>query len=139
MKTIIKEENKYVLRLNRGEEVISTLKNFCKKESVLSASFTGIGAVNKVKLGWYDVENKEYEKKEFQEKLEIISLIGNVAKMNEEIIVHTHGTFGTREFKTLSGHIDEMIVSATCEIILEKFEKPIERERSEEIGLNLMK
>jgi uncharacterized protein len=139
MKTIIKEENKYVLRLNRGEEVISTLKNFCKKESVLSASFTGIGAVNKVKLGWYDVENKEYEKKEFQEKLEIISLIGNVAKMNEEIIVHTHGTFGTREFKTLSGHIDEMIVSATCEIVLEKFEKPIEREHSEKIGLNLIK
>jgi predicted DNA-binding protein with PD1-like motif len=139
MKIIIKENNKYVLRFNRGEEVISLLKEFCKEENILSASFTGIGAVNQIKLGWYDVENKEYERKEFQEKLEIISLIGNVSKMEEEIIVHVHGNFASRDFKSIAGHVDKMIVSATCEIVLEKFETPIERERSEEIGLNLMK
>lgn len=139
MKTILKEKNKYVLRFDRGEEVVSLLKRFCEEENILSASFTGIGAVSQVKLGWYDVENKEYERKEFQEKLEIISLVGNTAKMKGEVIVHVHGSFGTKEFKSIAGHVDEMTVSATCEIVLKKFEGQIEREYNEEIGLNLMK
>ena len=32
MKTIVNETNKYVLRFERREEVVETLKQFCEKE-----------------------------------------------------------------------------------------------------------
>jgi hypothetical protein len=138
MKKILEDKNKYILRFERGEEIIQGLKDFSLKENISSGFFYGLGAVNKVKLAWYDLENKEYQKKEFNDKLEIISLLGNIARMDKEIIVHTHGSFADRNFQLIAGHIEKMVVSATCEIVLEKFEDSINRSYDEETGLNLM-
>ncbi len=138
MKIILKNNNKYILRFDRGEEVMAGLKGFAEEENIRSAYFYGLGAVNKVKLAWYDVENKEYQKKEFNDKLEIISLLGNIGSMENKIIIHSHGSFSKSNFETIAGHIEAMTISATCEIILEKFEDPISREYDPETGLNLM-
>ena len=38
----------YVIRLNKGEEVISSLKELCKNEDIKLAEITGLGAANLV-------------------------------------------------------------------------------------------
>lgn len=139
MKSILLEYNTYILRLDKGEELIAKLVVFCNQEGIDAGFFTGIGATNKVVLAWYDVDTKEYLEKELQEKLEVTSITGNVARKKDESIVHAHGTFSDREMVSYAGHIKELVVAATLELTFVKMKGRITKEHSEEIGLNLMK
>ena len=48
--------NKFIVRLDRGEEIIETLKQFCKDMNIKSGSITGIGATIKSTVVLFDVE-----------------------------------------------------------------------------------
>ena len=142
MKLILQDKNKYVLKADVGEEVISQLQEFCKENKIEAASFFAIGAAKELKLGWYDVGAKEYTWKEFAEKLEIVSLLGNIAVRQpaeeKEVIAHAHGSFSNQHMQLLGGHVEKLVVGAACEIVLEKLEGHIEKAYDDEIGLNLM-
>ena len=43
-----KFENQYVIRLDRGEEIVESLKTIAEKENIKLAYLTGIGAVGNV-------------------------------------------------------------------------------------------
>ena len=46
-----KFDNSYVVRLNKGEEVIASLKELCNNENIKLAEITGLGASNLVEIG----------------------------------------------------------------------------------------
>jgi predicted DNA-binding protein with PD1-like motif len=139
MKVIVNENNTYLLRFDRNEDVIAELGTFCKEKNVQSGSFTALGATNDVVLAWYDVGAKKYTDHPFTDKLEIASCVGNIAWLKDDIVVHSHGVFSDNEAKTVAGHIKKMVVGATCEVTLITFSTKAERQFSEEIGLNLLK
>ncbi len=139
MKIILKDNRRYVLRFDRGEELIEGLIKFAESEKIETSWFFGIGAISEVMLSHYDLDTKKYSDKEIKEKLEIISLLGNIAKMQDKIIIHAHGSFSNPQMEVRAGHVKKMIVGPTCEIFLIKLGGKIEREFSDEIGLNLMK
>ncbi len=102
-------------------------------------SVSGIGAVNKVVIGFFDHEKKEYFQEELNQKFEILSVNGNVSTMKGGAYIHLHITLSDSESKALGGHLNSAVVSSTCEIIVEKIDGSVDRELSEEIGLNLIK
>jgi len=138
MKIILKSENKYVLRFDQGEELIESLKNFCLKNKIKSGFFLGLGAVKKAEVALYDLKNKKYISKKLEGPLEIISLIGNIASKNKELIIHSHIALGDKEMRLFGGHLNSLTVSPTCEVYLIKFTRVIKRNYFREIGLNLM-
>ena len=138
MKTIVNQSNILFLRFDQGEEVIELLQRFCRENSITSGSFHALGACGELLLSYYNLETKTYEDKTIKEDLEIASMVGNIALMNNEIIVHTHGVFGRQDLSTIGGHIKKLIVSATCEITLTTFEKDFTRSYDEKTGLNLL-
>jgi len=139
MNIIKQQESSYILRFDRGEEFISTLQHFCTVHEIKAAYFQGIGACHKLELAWYNLETKDYEVQNIKENLEITSLTGNIALIDNVVFAHTHGVFGNRQLKTLAGHVKSMEISATCELKLDVFEGKIERVFDEETGLQLMK
>lgn len=139
MKIILKDNRRYVLRFDKGEELIEGLISFCEAEKIEAGWFFGIGAVSEINVSHYDVDSKKYSDKEYKEKLEIISLLGNIAKMENKTIIHAHASFSNPEMEVVAGHVKKMIVGPTCEIFLIKLDGKIDREYSDEIGLNLMK
>ena len=48
-------ENDYVVRLNKGENVIESLKKLCKEENIKLAEITGLGASDKVEIGVFNI------------------------------------------------------------------------------------
>ena len=50
-----RKHQQLILRLNRGEELLSAVRAVCKEEKILSASVVGLGAADYVKLGVYSV------------------------------------------------------------------------------------
>ncbi|OGZ33891.1 MAG: hypothetical protein A2Y98_03435 [Candidatus Portnoybacteria bacterium RBG_19FT_COMBO_36_7] len=139
MKLILKEGKKYVLRCERGEEVIEELKKFCQAKHIGTAFFSAIGAASEVELAHYDVDKKRYSNKIIRQKIEIDSLAGNIALLDGKLIVHAHGVFSDFSMQAQAGHVNRLIVAATCEIFLEFQKVKIFRQPDKETGLNLMK
>ena len=135
--------NKYFVRFDKGEEIVSTLKNFCQAEKITLAEVKALGAINDFEVGLFDTAAKKYHKNHFQFPAEITSLWGTVTTQNGEIYLHIHMNAGDIEGKVFGGHLNSATVSATCEMIVEDFSGRnsngfvVERKFSDEIGLNL--
>ena len=130
---------KIVLRLEKGEEVIESIKKLCEKEDIRLGSISGLGATNHVTVGLFKVSEKKYYSNTFEEDFEITNLTGNISRMNGEVYLHIHGTFADIDGKCIGGHLNKAIISATSEIIINRINGEMGRQFSEEIGLNLIK
>ncbi len=128
----------YVLRIDRGEEVVKTITEFCLEEGIGNALFNGIGAVDQLKCGWYELPTKEYHFTTYEAPLEVVSLTGNVMLKEGKPFVHVHGVFTDIENKAMGGHIVEMRVGVVLEVVLTKLSTKIERVLDDCIGLALM-
>ena len=131
--------NKYIVRLNIGEDIVETLKTFCTEQQITLGWVQGIGAVDKANLGFFQVGTKEYYTKDFTGDYEVTSLLGNVTTKDGEVYLHLHITLSDEEYKTYGGHLNSAIISVTGEIVIEAIEGTVERQMDEEIGINLFK
>ncbi len=139
MRLISDQNDLCLIRFDRGEEVVSELSTFCAERKIQSASFTAIGAARRVVLAYYNLSEKKYEDHAVAEETEIVSVIGNVARMNKDTLIHAHGVFAKRDLTTIGGHIKKLVVSATCEVTLRKLGNlPILRQFDDKTGLNLL-
>lgn len=134
-----KFDDTYVVRLNKGEEVIESLKELCKNENIELAEITGLGASDFVEIGVFNVNTKEYNTKVFEGMFEITSLVGNVTRKDSEVYLHIHINFGDEAGIVKGGHLVKSRISATSEIIVRKINGNVGRKLSDEIGLNLLK
>ena len=128
----------YIIRLDRNEKIIESIKSFCTKNNIKCGYFSGIGALDEVELAHYIADNKKYTSKVFKQPLEITSLTGNITSMDNEVYLHCHITLGDEEMKAVSGHLKEGKIAATCEVILVKLDMEINRKHDDFIGLNLL-
>ena len=128
---------KYVIRIDKGEKIVESIKKICIENNITLGIITGIGAVSKAKIGLFKPEEKKYYSTELSGDYEITSLNGNVTTMNGKIYLHLHINLADEKHKTFGGHLNEAVVSATCEVIIEKIEGKMERELDKETGLNL--
>ena len=128
----------YVIRMDRGEEIISTLTEFCRKESVKLGSVEALGASDHVVVGLYDVGTREYHKATFDEPMEITSLLGNISTKDGETYLHLHINLCREDMSVIGGHLNECRISATCEMFVRKISGTVERKHDTAVtGLNL--
>lgn len=131
--------SKIVLRLDKGEEILESLKNLCQSHNIKLAEVSGIGAVNKASVGIFMQDTKEYHSTELQGNMEITSLMGNVTQKDGEVYIHLHINLADESYQVHGGHLNSAWIGATGELVIDVIDGQVEREYSEEIGLNLMK
>ena len=134
--------SKYIVRMDKGEEIMSTLEKFCKDEKITLAEVKALGAVSEFEVGLFDINEKKYYKNHFKFPAEITSLWGTVTTKNGEVYLHIHMSAANVEGKVFGGHLTSAVISATCEMVIHDMSKGIEsgvveRKFSDEIGLNL--
>lgn len=128
----------YVIRMERSEEVMATLAAFCEKEDIRLASVEALGATDHAVVGIYDVATRVYHKQAFDEPMEISNLTGNVTRKDGQVYLHLHATLCDRNMLTHGGHVNELRISATCELFLRTLPGQVFRRLDEkETGLNL--
>ena len=69
----------YVLVLEKGDEAVSSIEDFARKNGIAAAQLTGIGAFSDAVLGFFDWETKNYREIPVTEQVEVVSLLGDVA------------------------------------------------------------
>ena len=112
----------YYIRMDRGDEIVSTLKNICRQEGILSATYSGIGGCSDVEMQVFIPERGEFETEKVEGPLELVSLMGNVVSDDSnQLFHHTHALFtwpDNGEHKSISGHMKSSTVLYTAEIEL---------------------
>lgn len=133
-----KGKHAWIVRLDKGEEIVERLLVLAKQENIRLAGVNGLGAVGDVTVGVYSPETKQYRSNVFQGDFEIVSLHGTLTTKAGEPYGHFHMSFGDGQGRVFGGHLNRAVVSATCELVLQVLEGTVERAMDEEIGLNLM-
>jgi uncharacterized protein len=52
----------YVLVLDKGDEAVSSIEDFARKNGIAAAQLTGVGAFSDAVLGFFNWETKAYRK-----------------------------------------------------------------------------
>ena len=108
------------LRLDRGDLVIASVLDFCLREKIASAIFSGLGGCDLAEIKTFDPENKTYGSRTLSGMLELVSLWGDVTgDGNGGLAQHTHALFCYAEngrHETAGGHLGEARVLITAEI-----------------------
>lgn len=135
-----KTQNGYFITLARGEDVVGTLTALCEQEGIHAAVFTGIGAVERVKIGYYALETKEYFFRDEPGVFEVASMTGNVALVENKPFIHVHAVLSRADesCECIGAHIKEAFVAVTLEIHMQVLDIPLERQHDEDIGLKLL-
>ena len=133
-----KSEGTYVITIAKGEAVIETLTTFCASEGITNAYFSAIGAVEYASVGYYALAEKQYHFTEYAEMLEVASATGNIMLKNGAPFVHLHAVFTNTKNEAFGGHVKEMRVGVTLEVVLTPLQSTLAREHDEAIGLFLI-
>ena len=129
----------YYIRLDKNEEIISSILKICKKEKICSAIFSGIGGCSTAEIQTFIPESGTFETQTLKGMLELISLSGNiVTNENNEYYHHTHAAFSYKENGRhcySAGHMKSVTVLYTAEIELRPvIGGDIKRKYDEETG-----
>ena len=134
----LKENNVYLVRIDRGEDLMSSLSNLAIEEQLQSGSVTGIGALEKIKLGFYHLDTKTYDSKVFEGEYELLSLSGNLSFMENAPFFHLHAQLSGADYSCIGGPLFEATVAVTCEIYLTCNNFAPTRTLDSEVGLNTL-
>jgi uncharacterized protein len=130
--------NTFLLVLEPGEEVMTSLEQFARTHDVGGASFTGIGAFESAVLAFFDLDRREYDRIPVSEQVEVLSITGNIGRHNGEPLVHAHAVIGMRDGASRGGHVLEGHVRPTLEITLTVVGGTIVRRKDPGTGLPLI-
>lgn len=131
--------NTLIARIDRGEEILESVKRIALAENIKLASVSALGAVDDFTVGVYNVEEKKYYSNNFTGSFEIVSLTGTINTMNGEFYAHLHMSAGNDRGEVFGGHLNKATVSATCEMVITLINGRVDREYDEITGLNLFK
>ncbi len=120
-------DDHYVLRLDEGEEAVSTIRSFLTEVSILAGYFVAWGAFSHLKLEYYRVVEQDFRQRTFDAQLEVASLLGNIACLNGQPTIHAHLTVGDEQFRSYSGHLVEGTVRPTLEVFVTPFAGELRR------------
>jgi predicted DNA-binding protein with PD1-like motif len=129
---------RYQLRLEAGDELMSTLTAFAEHERIHYASLTGLGAVQSISLAYFVRDTKAYEIHDLDEQFELLGLTGNISLKDGTPFPHVHASVGRRDLTVLGGHIMKAVAWPTIEVWVSPESTAVNRLPDEESGLALM-
>lgn len=130
----------HILVLQKGEEVVQTITDYCVREKIHAAWLQGVGAAKHAQIGYYRDDTKEYVFKLEPGPFEVASMQGNVTTVDGNPFMHLHAVLSRMDdgIGCIGAHVKAMVVAVTLEVLLTPIDVPVSRRYDEAIGLNLL-
>ena len=100
-----------MLVLEPGEELHASVTRFCAVQEIRGGLISAIGAVDDIELGYFRLPEKVYDRRRISERLEVVSLHGNIAVKDGRPFLHAHGLFTGPDFAAIGGHVFSAVAS----------------------------
>jgi len=128
----------YLVKPDVGEDIIVALGALASELGVASGEVSGIGGVEGVVLGYYDLDAKVYCKKPLAGRYELVSLAGNVSLVDGKPFVHAHAVVTGPDMAAYGGHLFSATVAVTAELWLRGSTERIARSQDDAVGLKTL-
>jgi predicted DNA-binding protein with PD1-like motif len=127
-----------IYSLKGGAKIPEDIVSIATREKDSTAKVEAIGGVDKLRLAYFNHKTKKYEEHDFEEFLEVTSLLGNLTLNDGKPFLHAHGTFGRRDLSVLGGHVVSAVVHPLLEVMITPTKNKALRKFDEELGLKVI-
>lgn len=126
-------------KIEPDEDLIDAITKLVKTYNIKAGLLNCIGAFKKFTIGYFDLDKKEYKLETFDENVELVSCLGNIAYKNGKPIIHAHVSVGRPDFSIIGGHLSQpSIISVTGEIYILEINKKLNRSLDPQFNLSLL-
>lgn len=137
----VRPQRVFAVILDEGEELAASLDAFARHTGLDAASFTGIGAIERGTLGFFDPVARDYTPIGVERQSEVVSLLGDITRSADATVertVHGHMVVADALGRTTGGHLLEAYVRPTLELIVSETPANLQRTYDPERGLALI-
>jgi len=106
-------------RLERGDDILAGLIDFCNQEDIEAGNISAIGAVESGGVGYFDQVASEYRQVRFDQGMEIASLTGNISLKDSKLFLHCHVVLADQQGRCFGGHLLEGNIAFACEFSIQ--------------------
>jgi len=125
-------------RLEKGDDVLEGLTEFCVQDGVQAGSIQALGLLQRGRLRFYDQATATHHETEFEQPMELASLVGNISSKDGEVFLHCHVVLADRQGRCFGGHLAPGNIAFVCEFTIMALEGVVpERTYDEATGLTL--
>ena len=135
---VFSAKNGFLIRLERGEEIHATLAEFARERGIEGAAVEGIGAIMNAQLGYYHLDRREYEKRNLDDITELLSLSGNLCRIDGQPFLHAHVVLMRADFTVAGGHLFRGEIAVTGEFSVRDIDLKLTRRPDSLVGLPLL-
>ncbi|MFZ5433112.1 MAG: PPC domain-containing DNA-binding protein [Calditrichota bacterium] len=134
----VEDKDRFLVRFEVGETLPDALVGMSGELGWTSGSLTGIGGVKDVVLAYYDLAAREYLKFPVAGIVELVSLAGNLALVEDKPFWHLHASVANVKGEVTAGHLVSLTVAITLECWIQPGIGIYNRKYDESCGLNLL-
>lgn len=138
-KQIAENPETFVVILDTGDEILSSLKHLAQTKHLAGSSFKAIGALSNVELGSFNWESKKYRTAvKLAERVELLSLIGDVA-LKDNAADSRPPCHRAQGSTVHGGHLLSATVRPTCEIVITESLQHLQKQIDPDSGIALIR
>lgn len=97
---------------------------------------TAVGGFQEAEVGWFDRQARG--RIPVREQVEVLSLLGDVAVLEGEPVLHVHAVLAREDGSTVGGHLLSARVWPTLEVIITEVAPELSKQVDPETGLALI-
>jgi predicted DNA-binding protein with PD1-like motif len=128
----------HILKPPFGSDLLKELESYVRAKGINLAWLSGLGAVSRATIRYYDQPKQEWLDLDLDQRLEVAGMLGNVSLMNGEPIVHVHVILADEQGHCYGGHLGQNTQVFNLEILLTTLSGPaVTRKMDPQTGLTL--
>ena len=128
----------HILKPPFGSDVLKELEDYVRANGINLAWLSGLGAVSRATIRYYDQPKKAWVDLDLDRRLEVTGLWGNVSLLNGEPIVHLHCVLADEKGRCYGGHLGNNTLVFNLEILMTTLSGPtVMRKMDPQTGLTI--
>ncbi len=128
----------HVLKPPFGSDLLPELGAFVRTHGINLAWLSGVGAVSRATIRYYDQPTQTWVDHDLDQRLEVAGLWGNISLLNGEPSVHIHCVLADEQGRCYGGHLGANTLVFNLEILMTTLSGPsVMRKMDQETGLSI--
>ena len=128
----------HILKPDYGSDLLKELQKYVLAKNINLAWLSGVGAVSRAVIRYYDQPKQEWIDLQLERRLEVAGMWGNVSLLNGEPIVHVHIVLADETGQAIGGHLADGTVVFNMEILMTTLTgPPVIRKMDPQTGLTI--
>ncbi|MBI3961455.1 MAG: DUF296 domain-containing protein [Deinococcus sp.] len=135
---VLADGDRYLVRLDQGEEVVESLTTMIRGRGIGGGSISGIGMFSQVELLFQDPVTGQSQRRSLEGSLSAVSLLGNISYRGYLPEVTLAVVLADAEFDVRGGRLVSGEVLGSCELFVNSVVERVKRLPEERSGMPLL-